>query len=152
MSYWDKLPSELQTYIYEFDITWIDIYNELMKELIYRTPYWRLKFLNHNQSNDNKFESRRENIQYLIDYWNNSYPDYYNLLPINNEYSTEEEFLTDAIPKKYPIIFRDLKMLKTYNFLFNHNEVILIRKNYTDPKTLAFTKWSKNQHQCDTAT
>ena len=32
MSYWDKLPSDLQNYIYEFDVTWINIYNDLMKE------------------------------------------------------------------------------------------------------------------------
>lgn len=153
MSYWDLLPSSLKIYIYEFDISYKEPYNILMKELIYRTSYWRLKFLHpNNDNNNNKFESRKENIQYLIDYWNNSYPDYYNLLPKDNKYNTEEEFLTDNHSNKYHIIFRDLKMLKTYNFIFNDHEVRLIRKHYANPKTLALTKRSENQHQCNTTT
>ena len=130
MSYWDLLPSSLKNYIYEFDSSYKDPYNILMKELIYRTSYWRLKFLNPNQVNNNKFESKRTSIQYLIDYWNTTYPDYYNLLPKNNNMNTAVEFLTDDTPNKYPIIFRDLNMLKTYKFIFDNNEVRLIRKNY----------------------
>ena len=145
MSYWDLLPSSLKNYIYEFDSSYKDPYNILMKELIYRTSYWRLKFLNPNQVNNNKFESKRKSIQYLIDYWNTTYPDYYNLLPKNNHMNTEDEFLTDDTPNKYPIIFRDLNMLKRYKFIFDNNEVRLIRKNYRKPQDLAFAKRSRNQ-------
>tara|TARA_B110000444_G_scaffold259160_1_gene302037 strand:- start:1371 stop:1823 length:453 start_codon:yes stop_codon:yes gene_type:complete len=148
MSYWDMLPLDLQTYIYEFDTTWIDVYNDLMKELLYRTPYWRVIFLDIVAQGDRcgRFENRREEIKHIANYWNTTYAGY--IFPPRQK--AEEEFLTDNTPNKYSVLFRDLNMLKTYNFIFNNNEVRLIRKNFKNPKTLAHTKRPENQHQSNT--
>ena len=80
--------------------------------------FWRLKWLNVNVqgiiiNKDHKFESKREKLQYLIEYWNNDYPDYYNLLPENNEHNCEDEYITDNY-KCSTKIFNNLKLLKGY--------------------------------------
>ena len=54
----------------------------------------------------------------------------------------EEQFITDKSSRSN-IIFRDLKMLKTYNFVFNDNEVRLIRKKYSTPESLLQSKKPK---------
>ena len=147
MSYFFNLPLDLQNYIYEFDTTKYDLYNELMKELIYRTPYWRIKFLDRRTENEGRFESKRKEIEYISDYWNNTYAGYYNESPNQN---VEEEFLTDNLSNNYCVIFRDIKVLNMFNWIFDNNEVRLIRKNYVRPGQLALTKRSKNQHQSNT--
>ena len=52
--------------------------------------------------------------------------------------------LTDNFPSKYHIIFRDLKLLKNYNWVFTDCEVRLIRRNVTTvEKILASRKGLK---------
>ena len=119
-----------------------------MKELIYRTPYWRIRFLDISSNvHLGGFESKRKEIKYISNYWNNSYSVYYDG---QVKQKCHEEFMTDERPNKYHIIFRDLKMLKMFNFIFNNNEVRLIRRNYADPYSLALTKRFEKQHQDNT--
>lgn len=160
MSLWDKLPTYIHSLIFEYDSTFRKKYDMVIKEFLYRTPFWRTKYLNKNANNDNRFENQRKAVVFICNYWNNIYkdklkkwintretpPENFNLL------ATEEEFLTDNHSNKYHIIFRDLNMLKTYNFIFNDHEVRLIRKHYARPESLTLTKRLENQHQCDTTT
>ena len=104
MSYWDLLPTTLHTLIFEFDSTYNETKQKLIKELIYRTPFWRIKYINLPRASP-PFENRRKEIMFISDYWNNTSWDRPELTVIP---STEEEFLTDNIPNKYHIIFRDL--------------------------------------------
>ena len=44
------LPKSIIYKIYEYDSTYHDIYSVLKKELILKTPFWRIKWLNKNNS------------------------------------------------------------------------------------------------------
>lgn len=134
MSYWDILPKDLKYYIFEFDSTWNEVYNNLMKELLYRTPFWRVKFLDVAYDHRGRFENKREEIIYIVDYWNNTYSTYYKE---DEHQKCEEEFLTDSTPNKYHVIMTDLKVLKQFDFIFNEHEIRLIRKKYANPDKLA---------------
>ena len=143
MSYWDILPKDLKYYIFEFDSTWNEVYNNLMKELLYRTPFWRVKFLDVAYDHRGRFENKREEIIYISDYWNNTYSTYYKE---NEHQKCEEEFLTDSTPNNYHVIMTDLKVLKQFKFIFNEHEIRLIRKKYTDPNKLADKIGRQNNH------
>ena len=152
MSLWDKLPTYIHSLIFEYDSTFRKNYDMVIKEFLYRTPFWRTKYLNKNANNDNRFENQRRAVVFICNYWNNiykdklkqwmntreNYPENFNLL------ATEEEFITDNQKNKYRIIFRDLNLLKKYNFIFDSNEVRLIRKKYRNPEKLAIKKKLKN--------
>ena len=158
MSLWNTLPRNIQSLIFEFDPTYRrDKYEVLIKEFLYRTPFWRVRYLNPNCENNGKFENKRETVISISDYWNilcrerNRMIMYTRLSSIENteeEIHTEDEFLTDNCPNKYHIIFRDLKLLKNYNWIFTDCEVRLIRRNTTTvEKILASRKRSKNKHR-----
>ena len=93
MSYWDILPIDLKNYIFQFDSTWYEVYNNLVKELLYRTHYWRIKFLDVAYDHRGRFENKREEILYISDYWNNTYKNYYK----ENYERCEEEFGFDSL-------------------------------------------------------
>ena len=115
---WLSLPDALWSKIFQYDETYHKVYKNLLAEFVEKTMFWRLKWLNVNVqgiiiNKDHKFESKREKLQYLIEYWNNDYPDYYNLLPENNEHNCEDEYITDNY-KCSTKIFNNLKLLKGY--------------------------------------
>ena len=160
MSLWNTLPRNIQSLIFEFDPTYRrDKYDVLIKEFLYRTPFWRVRYLNANSENNGKFENKRKQIVFLSDYWNNtmernrrlSFTRLSNMEQTSVEIITDDEFLTDNCPNKYHIIFRDLKLLKNYNWVFTDCEVRLIRRNVTTvEKILASRKRSKNKHRNNT--
>lgn len=157
MSLWNILPRNIQSLIFEFDPTYRrEKYEVLIKEFLYRTPFWRVRYLNANCENNGKFENKRKQIVFLSDYWNNtmernrrlSFTRLSNMEQTSVEIITDVEFLTDNCPSKYHIIFRDLKLLKNYNWVFTDCEVRLIRRNVTTvEKILASRKRSKNKHR-----
>ena len=146
MSHWDLLPSSLRILIYEFDPTYHKIKKNLMTELLYRTPFWRIKYLRAESTNDNRFENRRKEILYISNYWNTTYRKYHNE-GINIRH-TEEEFLTDNKPNQYFMIFRDLKLLENYNWIFTDCEVRLIRRNVTTVKKILATHQRRLNFKC----
>ena len=160
MSLWNILPRNIQSLIFEFDPTYRrEKYEVLIKEFLYRTPFWRVRYLNANCENNGKFENKRKQIVFLSDYWNNtmernrrlSFTRLNNMPQTSVEIITDVEFLTDNFPSKYHIIFRDLKLLKNYNWVFTDCEVRLIRRNVTTvEKILASRKRSKNKHRNNT--
>jgi hypothetical protein len=160
MSLWNTLPRNIQSLIFEFDPTYRrEKYEVLIKEFLYRTPFWRVRYLNANSENNGKFENKRKQIVFLSDYWNNtmernrrlSFTRLSNMEQTSVEIITDDEFLTDNCPNKYHIIFRDLKLLKNYNWVFTDCEVRLIRRNVTTvEKILASRKRSKNKHRNNT--
>ena len=143
--------------IFEFDPTYRrEKYEVLIKEFLYRTPFWRVRYVNANCENNGKFENKRKQVESLSDYWNNtmernrrlSFTRLSNMEQTSVEINTDVEFLTDNSPNKYHIIFRDLKLLKNYNWIFTDCEVRLIRRNVTTvEKILASRKRSKNKHR-----
>ena len=163
MSLWNTLPRNIQSLIFEFDPTYRrEKYEVLIKEFLYRTPFWRVRYLNANSENNGKFENKRKQVVFLSDYWNNtmernrrltftrSYSEG-NMEQTSVEINTDDEFLTDNNSNKYDIIFRDLKLLKNYNWVFTDCEVRLIRRNVTTvEKILASRKRSKNKHRNNT--
>ena len=141
MSLWNTLPKNIHDLIFQFDPTFREIYNKLIKEFLYRTPFWRVRYLHSNCVNDGKFENTIKNSIFISDYWNN------NKLQ-HTMMNTDIEFLTDNYPNKYHIIFRDLNILKNYNWIFTDCEVRLIRKKITSAeKILTSRKRSKNNHR-----
>ena len=160
MSLWNILPRNIQSLIFEFDPTYRrEKYEVLIKEFLYRTPFWRVRYLNANCENNGKFENKRKQIVFLSDYWNNtmernrrlSFTRLSNMEQTSVEIITDDEFLTDNNSNKYDIIFRDLKLLKNYNWVFTDCEVRLIRRNVTTvEKILASRKRSKNKHRNNT--
>ena len=157
MSLWNTLPRNIQSLIFEFDPTYRrEKYEVLIKEFLYRTPFWRVRYVNANCENNGKFENKRKQVESLSDYWNNtmernrrlSFTRLSNMEQTSVEINTDVEFLTDNSPNKYHIIFRDLKLLKNYNWIFTDCEVRLIRRNVTTvEKILASRKRSKNKHR-----
>ena len=157
MSLWNTLPRNIQSLIFEFDPTYRrEKYEVLIKEFLYRTPFWRVRYVNANSENNGKFENKRKQVESLSDYWNNtmernrrlSFTRLSNMEQTSVEINTDVEFLTDNSPNKYHIIFRDLKLLKNYNWIFTDCEVRLIRRNVTTvEKILASRKRSKNKHR-----
>ena len=160
MSLWNTLPRNIQSLIFEFDPTYRrEKYEVLIKEFLYRTPFWRVRYLHSNCVNDGKFENKRETVIHISDCWNNtmernrrlSFTRLSNMEQTSVEIITDDEFLTDNCPNKYHIIFRDLKLLKNYNWVFTDCEVRLIRRNVTTvEKILASRKRSKNKHRNNT--
>ena len=58
MSLWNILPRNIQSLIFEFDPTYRrEKYEVLIKEFLYRTPFWRVRYLNANCENNGKFEN-----------------------------------------------------------------------------------------------
>ena len=157
MSLWNILPRNIQSLIFEFDPTYRrEKYEVLIKEFLYRTPFWRVRYLNANCENNGKFENKRKQVVFISDYWNNkmkperrlSFTRLNNMPQTSVEINTDDEFLTDNNSNKYDIIFRDLKLLKNYNWVFTDCEVRLIRRNVTTvEKILASRKRSKNKHR-----
>ena len=157
MSLWNILPRNIHSLIFEFDPTYRrEKYEVLIKEFLYRTPFWRVRYLNANCENNGKFENKRKQIVFLSNYWNNtmernrrlSFTRLSNMEQTSVEIITDDEFLTDNNANKYHIIFRDLKLLKNYNWVFTDCEVRLIRRNVTTvEKILASRKGSKNKHR-----
>lgn len=157
MSLWNILPKNIHSLIFEFDPTYRrEKYEVLIKEFLYRTPFWRVRYLNANCENNGKFENKRKQVVFISDYWNNkmernrrlSFTRLNNMPQTSVEINTDDEFLTDNNSNKYNIIFRDLKLLKNYNWLFTDCEVRLIRRNVTTvEKILASRKRSKNKHR-----
>ena len=161
MSLWNTLPRNIQSLIFEFDPTYRrEKYQDLIKEFLYRTPFWRVRYVNANCENNGKFENKRKQVASLSDYWNNTMERNRRLSwslsergdeNIEEEINTDVEFLTDNCPNKYHIIFRDLTLLKNYNWIFTDCEVRLIRRNVTTvEKILASRKRSKNKHRNNT--
>lgn len=160
MSLWNILPRNIQSLIFEFDPTYRrEKYEVLIKEFLYRTPFWRVRYLNSNCENNGKFENKRKQVVFISDYWNNkmepnrrlSFTRLNNMPQTSVEINTDDEFLTDNNSNKYDIIFRDLKLLKNYNWVFTDCEVRLIRRNVTTvEKILASRKRSKNKHRNNT--
>ena len=160
MSLWNTLPRNIQSLIFEFDPTYRrEKYEVLIKEFLYRTPFWRVRYLNANCENNGKFENKRKQVVFLSDYWNNtmernrrlSFTRLSNMEQTSVEINTDDEFLTDNNSNNYDIIFRDLKLLKNYNWIFTDCEVRLIRRNVTSvEKILASRKRSKNKHRNNT--
>ena len=160
MSLWNILPKNIHSLIFEFDPTYRrEKYEVLIKEFLYRTPFWRVRYLNANCENNGKFENKRKQVVCLSDYWNNtmernrrlSFTRLSNMEQTSVEINTDDEFLTDNNSNKYDIIFRDLKLLKNYNWIFTDCEVRLIRRNVTSvEKILASRKRSKNKHRNNT--
>ena len=160
MSLWNTLPRNIQSLIFEFDPTYRrEKYEVLIKEFLYRTPFWRIIYLNPSCENNGKFENKRETVIPISDYWNNTmernrrlkFTRLSNMEQTEEEIHTDVEFLTDNCHNKYHIIFRDLKLLKNYNWIFTDCEVRLIRRNATTvEKILASRKRSKNKHRNNT--
>jgi len=161
MSLWNILPKNIHSLIFEFDPTYRrEKYDVLIKEFLYRTPFWRVRYVNTNSENNGKFENKRKQVESISDYWNNTMERNQRLSlhlsergdeNIEEEIHTDVEFLTDNCPSKYHIIFRDLKLLKNYNWVFTDCEVRLIRRNVTTvEKILASRKRSKNKHRNNT--
>jgi hypothetical protein len=159
MSLWNTLPRNIHSLIFEFDPTYRrETYEALIKEFLYRTPFWRVRYLHSNCVNDGKFENKRDTVLHISDYWNNIMERNRHLKftqlsehgdeNIEEEINTDVEFLTDNCPNKYHIIFRDLKLLKNYNWIFTDCEVRLIRRKVTTAgKILTSRKRSKNNHR-----
>tara|TARA_A100001011_G_scaffold322506_1_gene343934 strand:- start:580 stop:1038 length:459 start_codon:yes stop_codon:yes gene_type:complete len=130
---WLSLPDALWCKIFEYDETYHKVYKNLLSEFVEKTMFWRLKWLNKEEilvrsiGGPTKFESKREKLQYLIDYWNTDYPDYYNLLPERNDHNCEDEFITDNY-KCSTKIFNNLKLLKGY--LWNKEEKKLYKPHH----------------------
>jgi len=160
MSLWNTLPRNIQSLIFEFDPTYRrEKYVVLIKEFLYRTPFWRVRYVNASCENNGKFENKRKQVASLSDYWNDTmernrrlkFTRLSNMEQTEEEIHTDVEFLTDNSPNKYHIIFRDLKLLKNYNWIFTDCEVRLIRRNATTvEKILASRKRSKNKHRNNT--
>ena len=160
MSLWNILPKNIHSLIFEFDPTYRrEKYNVLIKEFLYRTPFWRVRYVNPNCENDGKFENKRKQVASISDYWNNtmernrrlSFTRSPNGEQTSMKINTDVEFLTDNCPNKYHIIFRDLTLLKNYNWIFTDCEVRLIRRKVTTvEKILASRKRSKNKHRNNT--
>ena len=103
----------------------------LLKEFVAKTSFWRVKWLNKSfdlgSSGDDeeepeviKYESTREQLEFLTTYWNYNYPAYFSetALATNNN-NCEEEYITDV--NKCARIFKNLTMLNNYIWSDKHN-------------------------------
>jgi len=108
----------------------IKLKNNLSNEFFAKTTFWRIKWLNREfnigassddeDENSNsiyeiKFDNSKSSIESVVNYWNYDYPDYYNLLPLENKLNCVQEFITDNF-KKSKRVLKNLQLLKKYNW------------------------------------
>jgi len=128
---WLSLPDALWCKIFQYDDTYHKVYKNLLAEFLEKTMYWRINWLKNDAigrlGDKNRFDSKRKKLQYLLDYWNTDYPDYYNLLSECYDHNCEDEYITDNY-KCSTQIFNNLKLLKGY--LWNKEEEKLYKPHY----------------------
>ncbi len=103
MNYFYSLPSTLKAHIYSFDPTYHEIFKKIPIEFLLKTTLWRVKWLNErmdygnmieqNKYNITDFNSTRKGIEFIVDYWNTTYPDYYRQLEEPD--NCEGEYIND---------------------------------------------------------
>lgn len=112
---------------------------KLSKEFFAKTSFWRIKWLNKEMdigsSGDDddspiaiKYNSSRQQLEYITEYWNYHYPNYPALAPLKNHNNCEEEFITDE-RKRSKKIFANLKMLKNYEWSNKHKALFKPGRN-----------------------
>lgn len=118
----DLFPKDIWELIFSFDPTYHETYYKTKMEFMLKTALWRVKWLNRDidygdvelqkKYKPTDFQSTRKGIGFVINYWNESYPDYYRPLdkPITN---CESEFITDNF-KSSRYLFNHLNILKNY--------------------------------------
>lgn len=124
MNYFYSLPLALKSLIYSFDPTYHKIYKKIPIELLLKTTLWRVKWLNsqivvdrymdeQNKYKVTDFNSTKKSINFIVDYWNKTYPDYYRneLLSLPPAKNCEEEYINDYCEGTIHIM-RLLKNLK----------------------------------------
>ena len=133
-------PQDIWELIFSFDPTYHEIFQKNLIEFDLKTALWRVRWLNNvsdygniveqQKYNRTDFQSTRVSLQYIIDYWNYTYPDYYRQLD-DYEINCEGEFITDNCEGTKELM-RNLKILKKYKIKFNEkntkrNEWILYK-------------------------
>lgn len=112
-----SLPNSIIRKIFELDPTYHLVYQKLLKEYKKSMSFWKITWINKdmdwgstNQS-DNKedikeFRYLRSQLDSVLSYWNNGYPDYYNIYLYQNSENCIEEFITDNnFASKYLITY-----------------------------------------------
>lgn len=133
MIFQNILPKSIIIKIYEYDSTYHDIYSVLKKELKLKTPFWRIKWLNKNNSDYDyydgvplyKYDSYKKQINSIVYFWNNyttelplPIPERLERSVVNQEQEVVNclpEFITDENGKGSVYnILRHIKSLKGY--------------------------------------
>ncbi|VVU94837.1 hypothetical protein CPAV1605_562 [seawater metagenome] len=74
-----QLPKEIWSYIYTFDPTYYNKYDQVIKEFNYVNEFWGIKFHNPNVSDrmsSNKVRTTYSKIKDLDKYWNKDFIQY----------------------------------------------------------------------------
>lgn len=97
----NKLPKSLIQKIFEYDITYHQIYNQVISQFKNITPFWRIKW-NYNWSSDNTYQgnfvSKYQTIYNIVNYWNHEFQikhPYAKKTDGKNRYYCYMEFVTD---------------------------------------------------------
>jgi len=120
-------PQDIWELIFSFDPTYHKLFQKNLIEFDLKTALWRVKWLNNvsdygniveqQKYNRTDFQSTHLSLQYIIEYWNYTYPDYYRQLDDDQD-NCEGEFITDNCEGTKDLM-RNLKVLKKYNIKFN---------------------------------
>lgn len=127
----NRLPKALKIKIYQYDMTYHNIYKTVLIEFLEKTSFWRIKWLNktmdYSRENDDpsiyKYDSKKSNIKSIVNYWNNEYSKvtFLNLWKTKN--NCTDCFITDEERKGSQVILRRLKLLKNYKYDINRNKL-----------------------------
>ena len=103
----------------------------LLKEFQAKTAFWRIKWLNKSvdlgSSGDDedephviKYQSNRTQLNFVCNYWNYHYPNYFaELSQLEGKNNCEEEYITD-FNKGSANVFKNLMTLKHYMWSDKH--------------------------------
>jgi len=130
---WLNLPDALWCKIFEYDGTYHKVYKNMVYEFLEKTMFWRIKWFNKNAGwsrysgvtrvYERKYEMKRKNLDYILDYWNN----HKNNGAMGNEKNCEAEYITDHFNKSKRVL-DNLKALKGY--LWNKEKEKLYKPHY----------------------
>ena len=116
------LNADIWRKIFQYDNTYHEIYELLIVELILKTRFWRLKWLNknmdygliNNKISNSDYKSTEKSIKELVDYWNYKfYPKYLSQSNNKKGNNCEKEYISDN-QKNNNFILKNINMLKKY--------------------------------------
>ena len=120
-----QLPKNIIILIFQFDSTYKNIYNILLKELLLSTPYWIMKSTLDITNNFHVYRMNQKQAIEKSNYWNNHYN---GILSLNKNLTSEQlsKINTNPIIFNYPSYISDLKKEQPYfrDKIYHRNKFI----------------------------
>lgn len=120
-----QLPKNIIILIFQFDSTYKNIYNNLLKELLLSTPYWIMKSTLDITNNFHVYRMNQKQAIEKSNYWNKRYN---GILSLNQKLTQEQLIKINNYPVifNYPAYIADFKKEQPYfrDKIYHRNKFI----------------------------